>query len=145
MRNLLRKKRNNTMANFNLNKVTLGGRITHDLEIKQTPQGTAILSFSIAVNRKNNKTQTDFINCKAFGKTAETICKYFKKGSTICICGNIQVGNWQDQNGQKRTSTDVVVDEFFFVDSRNEVSETTYAQGVTPKFEEIGVDDELPF
>ena len=81
------------MSNLNLNKVILGGRLTADVEQKQTPSGVAVCNFSIAVNRKYSKEgeqQTDFINCQAWRQTAEFISKYFKKGSAICITGNIQ-------------------------------------------------------
>ena len=133
------------MANLSFNKVMLGGRITHDLELKQTPQGMGILSFSIAVGRKNDKDKTDFINLKAFGKVAENISKYFRKGSSIFVVGNIQTNSWQDQQGNKRYSTEVAVDEFYFVDSKNEIASPTFAPTVTPKFEEIDTSSDLPF
>ena len=106
------------MSNLNLNKVILGGRLTADPELKQTPQGVAVTTFSIAVNRRGKDAQTDFINCQAWRQTAETICKYFKKGSSICISGQIQVRSWQDQQGNKRYATEVVADEVYFVDSK---------------------------
>ena len=138
------------MANLNVNKVVVGGRITHDLEPKVTPQGMSILTFSIAVGRKNDKAKTDFINCKAFGNTANNICKFFKKGSTILVFGNIQISSWQDQNGQKRSTTDVVVDEFTFVDSKNEVANAPDFNSFAtppqaPNFEEITDNSDLPF
>ena len=137
------------MANINFNKVILGGRITNDLEMRMTQQGTGVLVFSIATQRKNDKNKTsDFINCKAFGKNAENITRFFHKGSSIIIVGSIQTSNWQDQQGNKRYSTDVMVDEFYFADSKNEVGDTspTFAPTSTPKFEEIDTDDSpLPF
>ena len=66
------------MANFNLNKAILGGRLTADPELKQTPQGVAVVSFSIAVNRKGKDASTDFINCVAWRQTADFICRFFK-------------------------------------------------------------------
>ena len=133
------------MANLNLNDVSLCGRITHDLEMKVTPQGVSVLAFSIAVQRRYDKTKTDFINCKAFKTTAENITKYFRKGSSIFVKGSIQTNNWQDQQGNKRYSTDIMVNDYFFVDSKNEVSNSDFAPPVTPKFEEIATDDILPF
>ena len=133
------------MANLNLNKVILGGRITHDLELKATTNGMKVLAFSIAVNRKNKS--TDFINVKAFGSVAEFISKYFKKGSSICTVGSIQVGSWKDADGNKKTAVDVIIDEALFVDSKSEVAsfdDNAFAN-VTPKFEEIVGDDDLPF
>lgn len=137
------------MANLNLNKVILGGRLTADAELKQTPQGVSVTTFSIAVNRRGKEAQTDFINCNAWRQTAETICKYFKKGSSICISGQIQVRSWQDQQGNKRYATEIVADEVYFVDSKadNQASIPTEPafQQQAPKFEEIAEDDTLPF
>lgn len=135
------------MANLNFNKTILGGRITQDLELK-TAGSTNVLSFSIAVQRKMDKNKTDFVNCKAFGKTAESITRYLHKGSSIFVVGNIQTNNWTDSNGNKRYSTEVAVDEFYFVDSRNEVGSdygNSFTPPVTPKFEEIDENSDLPF
>ena len=90
------------MANFNLNKVILGGRMTADPELKQTPQGVSVTSFSIAVNRRGKDAQTDFINCVAWRQTADFICRFFKKGSSICISGSVQTRTWNDQQNNKR-------------------------------------------
>ena len=131
------------MANFNMNKVILGGRLTADVELKQTPQGVSVSTFSIAVNRRTSKDQeqqADFINCQAWRNTAEFISKYFKKGSSICVSGAIQTRTWVDKNGQNRYATEVVVDEAFFVDGKND------NQGqATPNFIEVDPDDDIPF
>lgn len=146
------------MANFNFNRVILGGRITADIEQKQTPNGVAVCNFSIAVNRKysnNSEQQTDFINCQAWRTTAEFISKYFRKGSSICVVGQIQTRSWTDNNGNKRHATEVIVDEALFVDSKNDTqgAETAnpntyipdaYKTPVTPNYEDAG-DDDLPF
>lgn len=150
------------MANFNFNKVILGGRLTADPELRQTPQGIAVTSFSIAVNRPYSKNQeqqqADFINCVAWRSTAEFITRFFKKGSSICVTGSIQTRTWNDQQGQKRYATDVVVSDATFVDSRNEsgyspapVADSMGAPAYSsvedeaPKFEELSSDDDLPF
>ena len=136
------------MSNLNLNKVILGGRLTADAELKQTPQGVSVTTFSIAVNRRGKEAQTDFINCQAWRQTAETICKYFKKGSSICISGQIQVRSWTDQQGNKRYATEVIADEVYFVDSKADgqaQGEPTFQTPQTPKFEEVEVDEDLPF
>ncbi|MGM9646068.1 MAG: single-stranded DNA-binding protein [Eubacteriales bacterium] len=138
------------MANFNLNKVILGGRITADPELKQTPQGVSVTSFSVAVNRRGKEQQADFINCVAWRQTAEFICKFFKKGSSICVVGNIQTRTWNDQQNNKRYATEVIVDEAYFVDSKAEgtpsFNETpAFQTQQAPRFEEIASDDELPF
>ena len=132
------------MANFNMNKVILGGRLTGDVELKATPQGVSVCSFSIAVNRRTSKEQeqqADFINCVAWRQTAEFISKYFKKGSSICIAGSVQTRSWTDNNGNNRYATEVKADEAYFVDGKND----NQAQQPTPKFEEIDPFDELPF
>ena len=115
------------MSNLNLNKVVLAGRLTGDPELKQTQSGVSVTSFSIAVNRRyvsrnseQAEQQTDFINVVAWRQTAEFITRYFRKGSAICLTGSIQTRSWQDNQGQKRYATEVVVDEAMFVDSRNE-------------------------
>lgn len=133
------------MANFNLNKVILGGRLTADVELKQTPQGVSVCQFSIAVNRKGKDAQTDFINCVAWRQTAEFISRYFSKGSSICIMGNIQVRSWTDQQNNERYATEVIADEAYFVDSKGEVEAPQFQTPPEPKFEEVAKDDDLPF
>ena len=135
------------MANFNLNKVILGGRLTSDIELKQTPQGVSVCSFSIAVNRKGKDAQTDFINCQAWRGTAEFISKYFTKGSSICIAGSIQTRTWEDKQGAKRYATEVNVEEAYFVESKGDgqASAPAFQTQAAPNFEEVAVDDDVPF
>ena len=115
------------MANFNLNKVILGGRLTADPELKQTQSGIAVVSFTIAVNRRYSKdsaqqNESDFFNVTAWRATAEFVSRYFRKGSSICITGSIQNSNWLDLDGQKLYRTDIVEDDVMFVDSRSDSS-----------------------
>ena len=116
------------MASFNFNKVILGGRIARDPELKTTQSGLSVTQFSIAVNRKSTKDQqapqTDFINVTAWRNTAEFITKFFRKGSSICIVGSLQTRSFTDKTGSKREVTEVVADEAYFVDSKQEVSQT---------------------
>lgn len=150
------------MSCLNLNKVVLAGRLTNDPELKQTASGVSVMSFTIAVNRRyaskndqgESQNQADFISVVAWRNTAEFIAKYFRKGSAICITGSIQTRNWQDQQGQRRYTTEVVADEAMFVDSRSESAATdAYVQtpsyvspnAVAPNFEEHNTDDDLPF
>lgn len=145
------------MANMNFNKVILGGRLTDDVELKMTPSGVSVCSFSVAVNRKVSKEveqKADFINCVAWRNDAEFISRYFKKGSCILIVGRMQNRSWQDANGIKRYATDVVVDEAHFVESKGENAGAEVAAGVaTPygtsqkdvSFEEMSAEDDLPF
>ena len=152
------------MANFNLNKVILGGRLTADPELKQTPSGVSVCTFGIAVNRRftskdaSAQTQADFFNITAWRASAEFVSKYFRKGSSICVIGSLQNRTWTDQQGAKHYATDIVADEVNFVDSRNEsASSAPYTNdaysapsfssdaSVAPKFEELKTDDDLPF
>lgn len=141
------------MANLNLNKVILGGRLTADVELKQTPSGVSVCTFSLAINRKTGKDQeqkTDFIDCQAWRQTAEFISRYFRKGSSICIVGSIQKRSWKDQQGNTRYATEVIADEAMFVDSKSDTPTDTYdapafAKGNAPQFEEVRADDDLPF
>ena len=149
------------MSNFNFNKVILGGRLTADPELKQTPNGVAVVSFSIAVNRRARSGEqpvADFFNVTAWRGTAEIVSRYFHKGSSICVVGSIQNRSWTDQNGQKRYATDIIAEEVQFVDSRGEGSNGSQgaytpdaytpsysSAGMAPKFEEIKTDDDLPF
>lgn len=140
-------------ANFNFNKVILGGKITADIELKQTQSGVSVCSFSVAVNRRKTaegEQKADFINCVAWRGIAEFVSKYFRKGSSICVTGSIQTRSWEDQNKQKRYATEVVVEEACFVDSKGEGNDTqtsgqpSFANMEAVPFEE-GTDDDLPF
>lgn len=114
------------MANFNFNKVILGGRLTADPELKTTPSGIAVTTFTVAVNRRfggknGEESPADFFNVTAWRQTAEFITRYFRKASSICVVGSIQTRTWMDQNGQKRFATEIVANEAYFVDAKNEM------------------------
>lgn len=137
------------MANFNFNKVIIGGRLTSEPEQKTTQSGIAVTSFSVAVNRKTKQGEeqkTDFFNVTAWRQTAEFVARYFHKGSSICIVGVLQNSTWQDQNGQKHYRTDIVADEVLFVDSKSDSGAFSPTPGaIVPKFEDIPTDGDLPF
>lgn len=160
------------MANFNFNKIILGGRLTADPELKTTPSGVMVTSFTIAVNRRfggkqGEEQQADFFNVTAWRNTAEFICKHFRKASNICIWGTLQNRSWTDQQGQKRYTTEIIADEAYFVDSKSEspitanapqvysspadVPQSYMPQGYSqnsmsaPAMETVGDDDEMPF
>ena len=107
-----------------MNKVQLVGRLTRDPEIRysQGENATATARFSVAVNRRFKNAEgnydADFINCVAFGKSAEFVEKYFKKGMAIGLTGRIQTGSYTNKDGQKVYTTDVVVEETEFVESK---------------------------
>ena len=120
------------MANFNLNKVILGGRLTGDPELKTTPSGVSVCSFTLAVNRRFSKEgEADFINVVAWRQTAEFICKHFCKGSSICVMGSIQTRSY-DKNGEKRYATEVQADDAVFVDSKTEADNARFSNSNPP-------------
>ena len=143
------------MANFNFNKAILGGRLTSDPEVKTTQSGTPVCSFSIAVNRKGAKDgqqQSDFITCVAWKERAELIGKYFRKGSSICIVGELQTRKWQDNNGNNRSATEVIVNEVCFVDSKSDNQSASkpympdvYKNEPKPSFTDMDDDSDIPF
>lgn len=104
-----------------MNKVILIGRCTKDPDLKFAPtSGKAIARFTLAVNRPYDKDKkADFINCVAFGKTAETIANYITKGRQIAITGSIRTGSYDGNDGVKRYTTDIWVDSFEFIGNSN--------------------------
>jgi single-strand DNA-binding protein len=112
---------------LNLNRLQLAGNITRDPELRFTPKGMAVAKFGLAVNRRwksetgEKKEECTFIDCDCFGKTAENIAQYFKKGSPIYIEGRLKLDQWDDkQTGQKRQKLGVVAESFQFLDSRKD-------------------------
>lgn len=106
-----------------LNKVTLMGRLTAEPELRRTTSGTAVTSFSLAVERSKSKDgskETDFIDIVAWSGTAELVCKYLGKGRMVVLCGRLQTRNWEDKSGNRRKSVEVVADEIHFVGSKND-------------------------
>ena len=137
-----------------MNKVIIIGRFTRDPEIKYSTgeNATATARFSLAVNRrfknKEGNYDADFINCVAFGKTAEFIEKYFTKGMAIGITGRIQTGSYTNKEGQKVYTTDVVVEETEFVESKNKDTSDNVPNNnanSNSDFEEVISEDEMPF
>ena len=137
-----------------MNKVIIIGRFTRDPEIKYSTgeNATATARFSLAVNRrfknKEGNYDADFINCVAFGKTAEFIEKYFTKGMAIGITGRIQTGSYTNKEGQKVYTTDVVVEETEFVESKNKGTSDNVPNNnanSNSDFEEVISEDKMPF
>lgn len=137
------------MANFNFNKIMIGGRLTADPENSQTPSGVSVAKLSVAVNRKTGKDkeqQTDFFNVTAWRGTADFVSKYFKKGSSIFIVGTLQNRSWTDQNGQKRYATDIVAEEVSFVDGKNDNAGADFPEtNNAPKLDVVPEGEDLPF
>ncbi len=132
-----------------MNKVILIGRLTRDVEIYKNNDST-VAKYSLAVDRKYNREQqqADFINCVAFGKQGEFAEKYLKKGIKIAVAGRIQTSSYKNKDGQTVYTTDVVVDEHEFCESKEktDVPKPT-PSAYTDGFMNIadGVDEELPF
>ena len=108
------------MANFNFNKVIIGGRLTADPEQKQTTSGISVVSFTVAVTRRGKDNETDFFNVTAWRDMAEFVSRYFRRGSSVCITGKLKNVTWTDKNGGKRLRTEILAEEISFVDSRSE-------------------------
>lgn len=127
-----------------MNKTILIGRLTKDIELKAAGN-TQVGRFGIAVDRKYKKEggpTADFLNCVAFGKTAEVIQKYFHKGNRIGIVGHIQTDSYE-KDGTKHYTTDIIVDEIEFIESKNSGSSNTDSDGFQSV--EGKVDEDLPF
>ena len=135
-----------------MNKIILTGRLCADPEIKQTTGGTTIATYRFATNRtykREGQPDADFFNCKAFGKTAEFVERYLKKGTKIAIIGHVETGSYTNKDGVKIPTFDVLVDEHEFLESKAEQNTATPTaqpvETVQPKFEQLGSDDSLPF
>lgn len=138
-----------------MNKFQFLGRLTKDPETRViATTGSQVASFSVAVNRRfvgqNGERQADFFNLTAFGKTAEFCSKYFKKGQQVLVEGRIQNRTWEDQTGAKRYSTDFIVENAYFADSRRDSVDASQAPQVPQStdagdFITIEETEELPF
>lgn len=103
---------------MNINKSILAGRLTNEVDLRYTPSGSAVVRFTIAVNRsfkrEDGTRETDFVNCTMWGKRAEALANHFKKGDGIGITGRIQTGSYEGQDGKRVYTTEVVADDFSF-------------------------------
>ena len=145
-----------------LNHITLMGRLTRDPELRRTQTGTPVASFRIAVDRDfvpkdGGEKQTDFIDIVAWRSTAEFVSRFFTKGRMIVVSGRLQMRDWTDKDGGKRTSAEVIADNVYFGDSKRDgdaaprsyygADESGYTAPVTGSdFSELSDDDgDLPF
>lgn len=106
-----------------LNRIIIMGRLTKDVELRRTPAGVAVASFSLAVDRdftdkQSGQKETDFIECVAWKGTAEFMDKYFSKGRMAVVSGRLQIRPWTDRDGNKRKTAEVVADNVYFGDSK---------------------------
>lgn len=131
-----------------INRTILVGRLTRDPEIRYTSDGTATASFSLAVNRqfknKQGEREADFINCVIWRKAAETFCNYTHKGSQVAIDGRIQTRNYENKQGDRVYVTEVVVENFSFLDTNNGNSQQSHNANNGGNSIDID-DDDLPF
>ena len=139
-----------------MNKVFMIGNLTRDPELRETPSGVAMCRFSIAVNRNYKNTdgerQTDFFNCTAWRGQAETIARYTKKGSKISVIGSIELRDYEDNQGVRRTAVDVIVQDLELLtpksgDSFDEVAEAprSSAPKKKPTLQAMDDDSDIPF
>lgn len=147
-----------------LNVAIIMGRLTADPELRTTPSGVTVVRFRVAVDRRFQKQgaekQTDFINVVAWRQNAEFVSRYFQRGSMIAVRGSIRMDNYEDKDGNKRTSFEVVADEVSFCGSKAETGiggarqgdqparvqpAASFATGGADDFEEIPISDDLPF
>lgn len=141
------------MANFNYNEVTIGGRLTVQPELTTTKTGKEVTSFTVAVKRRGkDETESDFFNVVAWENLATLVTRYFTKGSSIFVVGELRNRQWTDQNGNKRYATDVLARDIRFVDSKSEQQQTApkeqpqkQQESAQPNYEDLGGDEELPF
>ena len=127
-----------------LNRIVLMGRLTRDPELRRTQSGTAVVSFSIACDRdyaaQGAERETDFIDIVAWRGTAEFVEKYFSKGRMIVVGGRLQIRNWQDKEGNKRRSAEVVADNVYFGDSKRDNADGgsfNQSQGYAQSFNQV--------
>lgn len=141
-----------------LNHITIMGRLTRDPELRRTGGGIAVASFTLAVDRdftdkQSGEKETDFIDCVAWRQTGEFVSKYFSKGRMAVVSGRLQVRKWQNNEGENRYSTEVVADNVYFGDSKqdngnqnNGYTGNTKAQNAPSQFAVIDDEDaKLPF
>ena len=142
-----------------INRIILTGRLTRDLELRRTQSGTSVVSFTLAVDRnfkKEGKPEADFIDCVAWNRQADTMAQYLHRGSLIGVDGRLQTRNYENQQGQRVYITEVLVESFAFLESRNQSQPTSpeasqessngYYRTDTSDVETIGIEgDDLPF
>lgn len=139
-----------------MNKVFLIGNLTRDPELTETASGVPVCHFSIAVNRnyssQDGERQTDFFNCTAWRAMAESIARFTKKGKKVCVVGSIQLRNYEDNQGVKRTAVDIIAQDVEFLsprdneDSFDDVSETPRPQAKRkPVLQAMDDDSDIPF
>lgn len=130
-----------------LNHIILAGRLTRDPELRRTQSGKAVTSFTLACDRdfkQDGGETTDFVDCVAWGSTAEFVDKYFSKGRMAVVSGRLQIRGWTDKDGNKRRTAEIVADHVYFGDSKRSDSNDTGFQA-PEEFAQLDNDEELPW
>ena len=129
------------------NKVLLMGNLTRDPQLKQTPNNMSVAEIGLACNRKfkgkdgEMREETTFVDCEAWGRTAETMAKYLSKGRPVFVEGRLKLDQWQDKDGNNRSKLRVVIESFQFIDSRGDKSSTPPQEAATT----APPSDDVPF
>ena len=122
-----------------LNHITIMGRLTRDPELRRTGTGVAVASFTVAVDRDfggrdGGEKETDFIDCVAWRQTGEFVSKYFAKGRMAVVSGRLQIRTWNDKDGNKRRTAEVVADNVYFGESRRSNEGGSYSAPAAPSY-----------
>ena len=132
----------------NYNKCLLMGNLTRDPELKQTPNNQSVAQIGIALNRKykdrdgNMQEDTTFVDCEAWGRTAEVMAQYLSKGRPVFVEGRLKLDQWQDKDGNNRSKLKVVIENFQFIDSKGNQTSSPPAAATTTS---PPADDDIPF
>lgn len=131
-----------------LNKIVLMGRLTRDPELRQTPTGNSVVSFTLACDRdfaaQGAEKETDFVDIVAWRGTAEFVSKYFSKGRMAVVSGRLQIRNWQDKDGNKRRSAEIVAENVYFGDSKPQSGQSQQA-AQSAEFSQLPDSTPVPF
>lgn len=128
-----------------LNNITIQGRLVSEPEYRQTQSGKDVTTFTLAVSRDYDREQTDFVSCVAWAGTAQFVSKYFHKGMLAIAVGRLQSRKWEDKDGNKRTSWDVVANNVYFCEGKRDSGEGYSAgepQYIAPKAPDVIADDQ---
>lgn len=129
-----------------MNKVILSGNLTRDPELTETSSGVSVCRFSIAVNRRvEGEQKADFYNVTAWRGLAETISRYSRKGNKLLVVGNIELGEYEDRDGNKRTSVNIVAQDVEFLTPKSEQTEERESTKKKPTLQSFDDDSDIPF
>ena len=135
---------------MSLNSIIIMGRMARDPELRMTQSQKSVATFTLAVDRDftraGEERETDWIDCVAFSNTADFVHKYFSKGSLVTVCGRLQLRDWNDRDGNKRRSAEVIVDRVYFGESKKQETKPAAGAPVNVQYSEMAdTDGELPF